>query len=111
MIAAVLNVVAQRACEDVQSTPPPSPSYQSLPLRPQNLYIVGAGLLKLLAINALIKFASVFSNSKVLARIQVRWCGGDACACVLGVWVWELRASVVSLCDAAAHTCVGVCGV
>jgi hypothetical protein len=24
--------------------------------------------------------------------------------------VWELRASVVSLCDAAAHTCVGVCG-
>ena len=67
---------------------PPFPSYQSLPLRPQNLYIVGAGLLKRLAINALIKFASVFSNSKVLARIQVRWCGGDACACVLGGWEW-----------------------
>ena len=73
----------------VSSSPfPLFPSYQSLPLRPQNLYIVGAGLLKRLAINALIKFASVFSNSKVLARIQVRWCGGDACACVLGGWEW-----------------------
>ena len=39
------------------------------------------------------------------------------CLCVGGLGVvlsmaWELRASVVSLCDAAAHTCVGVyvCG-
>ena len=36
------------------------------------------------------------------------------CLCVGGLGVvlsmaWELRASVVSLCDAAAHTCVGVC--
>ena len=45
-------------------------TWQALPLRPQNLFIVGASFLKRLFINALIKFASVFSNSKVLARIQ-----------------------------------------
>ena len=45
-------------------------TWQALPLRPQNLFIVGANFLKRLFINALIKFASVFSNSKVLARIQ-----------------------------------------
>ena len=45
-------------------------TWQSLPLRPQNLFIVGASYLKRLFINALIKFASVFSNSKVLSRIR-----------------------------------------
>ena len=45
-------------------------TWQSLPLRPQNLFIVGAGWFKRLAINALIAFASIFSNSKVLARIR-----------------------------------------
>ena len=45
-------------------------TWQALPLRPQNLFIVGASFLKRVFINALIKFASVFSNSKVLARIR-----------------------------------------
>jgi hypothetical protein len=45
-------------------------TWQSLPLRPQNLFIVGASFVKRLFINALIKFASVFSNSKVLARLR-----------------------------------------
>ena len=61
-------------------------TWQSLPLRPQNLYIVGASFVKRLFINALIKFASVFSNSKVLARIQVRWTVASCC-CVLVVVV------------------------
>ena len=45
-------------------------TWQSLPLRPQNLFIVGASFLKRIFINALIAFASIFSNSKVLARIR-----------------------------------------
>jgi len=42
---------------------------QAYPLRPQRIFIVGAGYLKRLAINALIKFASLFSKEKVLQRI------------------------------------------
>lgn len=45
-------------------------TWQALPLRPQNLFIVGAGFVKRMFINALIKFASVFSNSKVLGRVR-----------------------------------------
>lgn len=45
-------------------------TWQALPLRPQNLFIVGASWIKRIFINSLIKFASVFSNSKVLARIR-----------------------------------------
>lgn len=45
-------------------------TWQSMPLRPQSLFIVGAGLVKRVFLTALIKFASVFSNSKVLERIR-----------------------------------------
>jgi len=45
-------------------------TWQALPLRPQNLFIVGAGFIKRIFINALITFAIVFSNSKVLGRIR-----------------------------------------
>ena len=44
--------------------------WQSYPLRPQNIFIVGAGLFKRVAITALIKFASLFTSNKVLSRIQ-----------------------------------------
>lgn len=45
-------------------------TWQSMPLRPQSLFIVGAGVVKRIFLTALIKFASVFSNSKVLERIR-----------------------------------------
>ena len=44
--------------------------WQSYPLRPQNIFIVGAGLIKRVAITALIKFASLFTSNKVLSRIR-----------------------------------------
>jgi hypothetical protein len=44
--------------------------YQSIPLRPQRIYITGAGWWKRLLINAAITVASVFSSSKVLKRIR-----------------------------------------
>eukprot|EP00941_MAST-03F_sp_MAST-3F-sp1_P000206 g206.t1 len=45
-------------------------TWQSLPLRPQNLFIVGASFVKRLFINALLRFASLFSNAKVLERLR-----------------------------------------
>lgn len=45
-------------------------TWQSMPLRPQHFYIMGATWFKRLAINALLKFAAVFSNSKVIERIR-----------------------------------------
>ena len=44
--------------------------WQSYPLRPQNIFIVGAGVIKRVAITALIKFASLFTSNKVLSRIR-----------------------------------------
>eukprot|EP00501_MAST-03F_sp_TOSAG23-6_P001414 GSMAST32.ASY1.ANO1.1470.1 assembled CDS len=45
-------------------------TWQSLPLRPKNIFIVGASFIKRVFINALIKFASLFSKSKVLSRVS-----------------------------------------
>lgn len=45
-------------------------TWQSYPLRPQNIFIVGASFIKRLTINALIKFASLFSSNKILGRVQ-----------------------------------------
>lgn len=45
-------------------------AWQSYPLRPQAIYIVGANMLKRVVINGLISLASLFTKSKVLARIQ-----------------------------------------
>ena len=42
---------------------------QAYPLRPQRIFIVGANFVKRVAINALIKFASLFSKEKILQRI------------------------------------------
>ena len=44
--------------------------YQSIPLRPQRIYILGAFFLKRLAINALIALTSLFTREKVLDRIR-----------------------------------------
>eukprot|EP00037_Helgoeca_nana_P021003 m.209957 g.209957 ORF g.209957 m.209957 type:complete len:278 (+) comp25478_c4_seq1:231-1064(+) len=45
-------------------------TWQALPLRPQNLFIVGASWGKRIFINAMIKFASAFSSNKVLKRLR-----------------------------------------
>jgi len=45
-------------------------TWQSLPLRPQNIFIMGAGFFKKLFINALIKFASMFTKNKVIERVS-----------------------------------------
>jgi hypothetical protein len=44
--------------------------WQSFPLRPQRILIMGAGSLKRIFINGVIKFASLFSKAKILERIQ-----------------------------------------
>ena len=41
-----------------------------MPLRPQKIFILGAGWLKRLLINSLISFASLFTKEKVIDRIQ-----------------------------------------
>lgn len=45
-------------------------TWQSYPLRPQNIFIVGASWLKKIFINGLIKFASLFTKNKVIDRIS-----------------------------------------
>jgi hypothetical protein len=45
-------------------------TWQAMPLRPQHFFIMGASWFKRLAINALLKIVSAFSNSKVVARIR-----------------------------------------
>ena len=45
-------------------------TWQAYPLRPQNIFIVGAGYIKRLAINALIKLVSIVSSNKVIGRVQ-----------------------------------------
>ena len=66
----VIDTTKQKGIPQVGNERKLQKTWQSLPLRPQNLFIVGASYLKRLFINALIKFASVFSNSKVLSRIR-----------------------------------------
>ena len=44
--------------------------YQSIPLRPQHIFILGAGWIKRAIINALITFASLFTKEKVLERVR-----------------------------------------
>lgn len=44
--------------------------YQSIPLRPQRIFILGAGWLKRGLINALIYIASLFTSDKVIERIE-----------------------------------------
>jgi hypothetical protein len=66
----VIDTTKQKGISSVGNEKKLQKTWQSLPLRPQNLFIVGASYLKRLFINALIKFATVFSNSKVLARIR-----------------------------------------
>ena len=44
--------------------------YQSIPLRPQNIFILGAGWFKRAAINFLISFASLFTKDKVIDRVR-----------------------------------------
>lgn len=44
--------------------------WQAFPLRPQGFFIVGATYIKRLFINGLLKIAALFSNAKVLKRIQ-----------------------------------------
>ena len=45
-------------------------SWQSLPLRPQNVLIVGAGPWKRAFINGFLKLASLFSGNKILKRLR-----------------------------------------
>ena len=45
-------------------------TWQSLPLRPQNIFIVGASFFKKIFINALIRFASLFTKNKIIDRIS-----------------------------------------
>jgi len=45
-------------------------AYQTMPSRPAAIYIVGTTPIMRIAINALISFASIFSKSKVISRIQ-----------------------------------------
>ena len=45
-------------------------TWQAYPLRPQNIFIVGASFLKRLTINALIKLASLVTSNKVIGRVQ-----------------------------------------
>jgi len=66
----VIDTSKQKGITKVGNEKKLQKTWQALPLRPQNLFIVGAGWLKRIFINALIAFASVFSNSKVLARIR-----------------------------------------
>lgn len=44
--------------------------WSALPLRPQHFFIVDATFIKRIFINALIKFAALFSSAKVLKRIR-----------------------------------------
>jgi hypothetical protein len=44
--------------------------YQSIPLRPQKIFILGAGWIKRVLINAIISFASLFTNEKVIDRVE-----------------------------------------
>lgn len=45
-------------------------TWQAYPLRPQNIFIVGASFIKRLTINALIKIASLVTSNKVIGRVQ-----------------------------------------
>ena len=45
-------------------------TWQSYPLRPQRILIMGATYIKRLLINGLLKFASLFSKNKVLERVR-----------------------------------------
>lgn len=45
-------------------------TWKSMPLRPQALFIVGAGTLKRIVLTALFKVASLFPSAKVLRRVQ-----------------------------------------
>jgi len=51
-------------------SPPQQKTWQSFPLRPQRILISGAGLVKRIFINGLVRFASLFSKAKVLERIR-----------------------------------------
>ena len=44
--------------------------YQSIPLRPQRIFILGAGFVKRLVINTLLSIASLFTSEKVVDRIR-----------------------------------------
>lgn len=44
--------------------------YQSIPLRPQKIFILGAGWLKRTLINGIIAFASLFTKEKVIERVE-----------------------------------------
>ena len=66
----VIDTSKQKGINKVGNERKMQKTWQALPLRPQNLFIVGASFLKRIFINALISFASIFSNSKVLARIR-----------------------------------------
>jgi hypothetical protein len=44
--------------------------YQSIPLRPQSIFILGAGWIKRALINAVIAFASLFTKDKVIDRVR-----------------------------------------
>jgi hypothetical protein len=64
-------------CIDVSSNVPEignekklQSTYQSFPLRPQRIFIIGSGYVKRLLINSLVAFASIFSKAKVLERIK-----------------------------------------
>jgi hypothetical protein len=45
-------------------------TWQSFPLRPQRIFITGAGLIKRTIINGLLKVASFFTKQKILERIR-----------------------------------------
>lgn len=45
-------------------------TWQSMPLRPQKLFILGAGFLKRAVINALLALVSLFTSEKVLDRVR-----------------------------------------
>merc|ERR1711998_85100 len=45
-------------------------AWQTYPLRPQAIFILGAGFVKRSLINGLIRFASLFTKDKVIDRIK-----------------------------------------
>lgn len=43
---------------------------QAMPSRPQKIYVIGAGLLRRIVINAAIRFASIFTKEKLVERLK-----------------------------------------
>jgi hypothetical protein len=69
-ITFVIDTSANEMTKTVGNERKMQKSYQSYPLRPQKIFILGAGWIKRLVINALISFASLFTSEKVIERVR-----------------------------------------